>query len=121
MKIKVKNTGEGMGDGKFRCLYEVTFKGTDEFNNFVDKLQYQPAGWNKTVAWSCSPKLKIAEAYVEIKEDKKKQILIELNEFVNKDPQLSRFQKIWSYIKKPYWWWKTRKLKARLYWNQEYS
>lgn len=112
MKIKVRHLSE-ISDEKFRCFYLVIFKTASDFNQFVDKLQHSPKGWIKTVAWTCTPKSRSAEAYVEISKEKKEEILIEISEFLNKEPKLNWFQKALSAFKKPYWKWKTRHLKIK--------
>ena len=99
-------------DDKFRAFYRITFDDEAEKRKFVNRLQNQPASWDKQLAWVIDPKNNSAEAYIEILRTDKDQILRELLDFVVDELPVSLHSRIWSWITKPYWWWKTRKLKS---------
>src|SRR5271157_5195594 len=111
MQLKITHTGAGIEDGKFRCFYKFQFANQDERKDFVAKLQHQPESWDSVIAWVVDPTSNYAEAYLEVPQDQKNTLISELNGFLEEDkPQESLVAKIWKTIKKPYWWWKTRKL-----------
>lgn len=100
-------------DNLFRCFYKLSFINDDERKTFIHHLQNQPDSWDKYVAWVVDPKNNSVEAYIEIAENQKDQLLLDLDKFIHQKeiPFESLFSKFWKKLKRPYWWWKTRHLR----------
>lgn len=110
MRLKIAKTGLGIEDSKFRCFYKLHFDDDDERKAFVAKLQHQPEAWDQTVTWVVDPKNNYVEAYIEVANTQKDDLLAELNNFLDETPKDSLITRIWKNLQRPYWWWKTRKL-----------
>lgn len=105
----------GEDDGKFRCFYKVFLDSDQEHQEFVARLKHLPDEWDKHLAWVVEPKTRLVEAYLEISKDRRVEFFKKLNDFVHKDirPKLPLRSRIWRFLIRPYWWWKTRKLRVK--------